>query len=153
MKKLILVAVFLFSAPMVNATGIPCATCGVYEMINKANNVQKPVFVTLGTEIKSNTITPKEIILLDKESSCFYSGVLTKTISENNLIIDVNKKVCPTKTDKVDYSVLNIKANKNYSEGTQFQLYLEAEMTDVIKVMVNDLFYTAETMPAKGAAN
>lgn len=149
MKKLYLVAVFLFSVPMVHATGIPCASCGISEMINQANNAQKPVFVTLGTEIKSNTITPKEITLLDKESSCFYSGALTKTLSENNLIIDVTKKVCPTKTDKVNYSVLNIKANENYSKGTQFKLYHAAEMSDVLKVMVKDLL----TMPAKGAAN
>ncbi|EAX5070707.1 hypothetical protein BAA89_21860 [Salmonella enterica] len=140
MKKLYLIGLLLFSAPMVHATGIPCASCGIMEMINKSN------LVTLGTEIKSNTVTPKEIILLDMGSSCFYSGVLTRTLSENkyNLVINVTKKVCQTKTDKVAYSVLNIKSNENYSKGTQFKLYHEA---------VEGLSDAAAKMPAKGATN
>ncbi|EOV0666047.1 hypothetical protein ACOII9_004094 [Cronobacter sakazakii] len=163
MKRFYLVALFFFAAPMVHATGIPCATCGIIEKINKEHEAEKPVFVTLGTEIKSKTITPKEITLLDKESPCFYSGVLTDTLSENknNLIIDVTKKVCPTKTEKVAYSVLNIKASENYGEGTEFKLYHTAAMTpagplfsaDVIKEIIKDVSDAAERMPAKGAAN
>ncbi|EBM5962856.1 TPA: hypothetical protein ACIVGF_002882 [Salmonella enterica subsp. enterica serovar 16:l,v:-] len=163
MKKLYLAAFFLLAAPLVHATGIPCATCGIIEKINKDNQAEKPVFVILGTAIKSNTITPKEITLIDKNSPCFYSGVLTETLSENknNLIIDVSKKICPTKTEKVAYSVLNIKADENYSEGTEFKLYHTAVMTpagplfsaDVIKDMIKDLSDAAEKMPAKGVAN
>ncbi|MCT9572510.1 hypothetical protein KYK08_22445, partial [Escherichia coli] len=109
---------------------------------------------------EKNDITPKEINLISHDDKCLYSGVLTQTLSKNkdSRIIDVNKKVCGSNTEKVSYSVLSISSSEQYSKGTPLKLYHVAVMTsagplfsaDVMSEMIKDIADAVEQAKAKG---
>ncbi|ELF4054986.1 hypothetical protein RNF23_004614 [Salmonella enterica] len=160
MKKIYPAAFLLIFTPLTYATGIPCASCATVENAIKGNTDETPIMVTLDTPIDKNDITPKEINLISQDTKCLYSGVLTQTLSDNkdSRIIDVNKKVCGSNTEKVSYSVLRISASEQYSKGTPLKLYHAAVMTpagplfsaDVMSEMIKDIADAADQVKAKG---
>ncbi|EPQ7572414.1 hypothetical protein ACUWAG_002615 [Escherichia coli] len=160
MKKIYTAAIFLMFTSLTYATGIPCATCATVENAIKGNTDETPIMVTLDTPIEKNDITPKEINLISQDTKCLYSGVLTQTLSEkkDSRIIDVNKKVCGSKSEKVSYSILRISASEQYNKGTLLKLYHAAVMTpagplfsaDVMSEMIKDIADAADQAKAKG---
>ncbi|KTL97094.1 hypothetical protein IN18_20690 [Salmonella enterica] len=160
MKKIYTAAFLLIFTPLTYATGFPCAGCGIVDNMIKGNADETPIMVMLDTPIEKNDITPKEINLISHDDKCLYSGVLTQTLSKNkdSRIIDVNKKVCGSNTEKVSYSVLSISSSEQYSKGTPLKLYHVAVMTsagplfsaDVMSEMIKDIADAVEQAKSKG---
>ncbi|MGC0987123.1 hypothetical protein WKH15_21645 [Pantoea agglomerans] len=137
MKNLVLVgALFICSGSLyADDTGTGVA------VKNNTTLGDYPKSATLVTPLSVNHRTPAAVALYAPESGCMYSGTLSETVSgdKSARVIDVNRKQCGSTVEKVDLTVPEIDAGKNYDQGITLKLYRSTIMTPAGPVMSPDM--------------
>lgn len=135
MKRSILIGALLICSGQLYANG-----AGV-TIKSDTDLAEFPKSATLVTPLSVNERTPAAVVLYAPESGCIYSGTLSKTLSEDKStrVIDVNRRQCGNTVEKVDLTVLDIDAGKNYDQGITLKLYRSTMMTPAGPVMSPDI--------------